>query len=72
MNMITKSISEVNHEAIRLLSEHLGVADAMRFINQFKLGQGNYTEDRAKGVGALPLEVILDQIRSGGAKDPGN
>jgi predicted transcriptional regulator len=63
--MINKSISEVNHEAIRLLSEHLGVADAMRFINQFTVGRGNYTEERGKSIGALSLEEILKQIRSG-------
>ncbi len=33
MTIQLKPLSEVNHQAIRLLSEKLGVADTFRFVN---------------------------------------
>ena len=46
MTIQLKPLSEVNHQAIRLLSEKLGIADTFRFVNQFTTGHGNYTEER--------------------------
>ncbi len=48
-----KPLSEVNHQAIRLLSEEIGVVDTFRFVNQFTTGHGNYTDERD----ALPSRV---------------
>jgi len=36
----------------------------MRILNQFDLGQGNYTEDRREIFGEVSLDEILDEIRS--------
>lgn len=57
-----KPLSEVNHEAIRLLSEHIGVVDTFRFVNQFTSGHGNYTEERDALLGHLSLEEIVAAI----------
>ena len=46
MTVQLKSLNEVNHLAIRLLSEQIGVADTLRFISQFTTGHGNYTAER--------------------------
>ena len=46
MKTQSKPLSEVNSQAIRLLSEQLGVADAFRFVHQFTIGHGNYTAER--------------------------
>lgn len=56
-----KPLNEVNHLAIRLLSEKLGVVDALRFVNQFTTGQG-YTEERDALFGHLTLEEIVSTI----------
>ena len=57
-----KPMSEVNHEAIRLLSEQIGVVDTFRFVNQFTTGHGNYTEERGALLGHLTLEEIVAAI----------
>ncbi len=57
-----KPLSEVNHEAIRLLSEHIGVVDTFRFVNQFTTGHGNYTQERDPLLGHLSLEEIVAAI----------
>ena len=53
-----KPLSEVNHQAIRLLSKQLGVVDTFRFVNQFTTGHGNYTEERDALFGHLTLDGI--------------
>ena len=57
-----KPLSEVNHEAIRLLSEQIGVVDTFRFVNQFTTGHGNYTEERDALIGQLTLNEIVAAI----------
>ncbi|MBC7856170.1 MAG: hypothetical protein IAF94_22290 [Pirellulaceae bacterium] len=57
-----KPMSEVNHEAIRLLSEQIGVVDTFRFVNQFTTGHGNYTDERDALLGNLTLEEIVAAI----------
>src|SRR5437763_788037 len=55
-------LSEVNHRAIRLLSEQIGVVDTFRFVNQFTTGHGNYTEERDALFDHLTLDDILSAI----------
>ena len=57
-----KPLSEVTHQAIRLLSEQIGVVDTFRFINQFTTGHGNYTEERDALLGQLTLAEIVSAI----------
>lgn len=59
MTIQLKPLSEVNHQAIRLLSEKLRVADTFRFVNQFTTGHGNYTEERDALFGHLTLDDIV-------------
>ena len=62
-----KSLREVNHQAIRLLAEKIGVVDTIRFVNQFTTGHGNYTEERDALFGRLTLGEILTAIEQKGA-----
>lgn len=57
-----KSLNEVNHLAIRLLSEQIGVVDTLRFVGQFTTGHGNYTEERDALFGQMTLEEIVSAI----------
>ena len=59
-----KPLSEVNHQAIRLLAENMGVVDTIRFVNQFTTGHGNYTEERDALFGRLTLADILAAIEN--------
>ena len=62
MNLTLKPLAEINHEAMKALYDKLGIADSIRFINQFNLGYGNYTEDRKEFFRDLTLDDILDEI----------
>lgn len=64
MTIQLKPLSEVNHQAIRLLSEKLGVADTFRFVNQFTTGHGNYTEERDALFDYLTLDDIVSAIEN--------
>jgi hypothetical protein len=54
----SKPLAEITHRAIEVLARELGAADAIRFINQFTTGYGDYTSERD----ALFAENTLDQI----------
>ncbi len=54
----------MNHQAIQLLSEQIGVVDTFRFVNQFTTGHGNYTEERDAFFGLLTLDEIVSAIEN--------
>ena len=43
-----------------MLSKEIGIADTLRFLNQFSTGYGDYTKER----GALLADLTLDEILS--------
>jgi len=57
-----KPLNEVTYQAIRVLSEQIGLVDTFRFINQFTTGCGNYTEERDALFGHLTLDDIVAAI----------
>lgn len=69
MTVPTRSLSEINADAIQVLARELGVADTARFINQFTTGYGNYTEERKKLFDDLTLDEVASEIRHRKGKD---
>jgi hypothetical protein len=62
MTTALKPLSEVNHQAIQLLAEHMGVVDTFRFVNQFTTGHGDYTQEREALFANLTLDDIIAAI----------
>lgn len=62
MNAKIKSISLVNENATDILIREMGVVDTIRFITQFSIGHGNYTEERRNMVDSMSLEEICSGI----------
>jgi hypothetical protein len=62
MNINLKPLSQVNHEAIQVLTERLGVVDALRFVSQFTTGHGDYTRERDALFDHLTLDDIVTAI----------
>jgi len=62
--MITEArpLIEVNQQAINLLYKELGVVDAVRFLNQFTQGYGNYTQEREVIFANKSLDDIVSEI----------
>jgi hypothetical protein len=62
--MITdaRPLIEINQQAISLLYKELGVIDAVRFLNQFTQGYGNYTQERESLFANKSLDEIVEEI----------
>lgn len=46
MSVHIQPIAELTHRAKNALINELGAIDTMRFLNQFRAGNGDYTKDR--------------------------
>ncbi len=56
-----RSIEEIRKCGIAALAEALGPVDAVRFLQSFDLGRGDYTKERARVLG-LELDNIVKEI----------
>jgi hypothetical protein len=63
MNIEARPISEITRRATHILFKELGVVDTIRFLNQFSIGQGDYTKERDKWPGDTTLDEAISQIR---------
>jgi hypothetical protein len=58
----TTSLAEVTSRAFEILARELGVANALRFINQFTNGSGDYTAERDALSGPTNLDQLIAEI----------
>ena len=63
MTIQEKPLSEITREAIQVLSREIGIANTIRFMNQFTTGYGNYTEEREQMFGDMTLDDIVAEIK---------
>ena len=63
MSVPAKSLSDITSHALHVLTREIGAADTMRFLSQFSIGTGNYTEERAELFDDLALDDVLAEIR---------
>ena len=63
MAVETRPLAEITREAIRVLCKEIGLANTVRFINQFTTGYGNYTEEREQFFANLTLDEIVSKIK---------
>ena len=58
-----KTQQEIIRQGYQALVNSLGVVDAIRFIQHFSPGQGDYTKERHEWLDQTPLEDILSSMR---------
>ncbi len=58
------SVPELRREGFRALIERLGPTDAIRFIQQFDTGHGDFTKDRRDLFKDLTLDEIIREIEA--------
>lgn len=58
----TMPLTELTTSTIQLLCREIGVVNTARFLNQFTVGYGNYTEEREQLVGDLTVDEIVQEI----------
>lgn len=63
MNIPTRPLADVTHDAIHLLSRELGIVDTVRFLNQFGVGHGDYTRERAALFEGATLQELIDEAK---------
>jgi hypothetical protein len=56
-------LDKINEEALQLLMNELGVANTARFIQQFKAGTRNYTEERKELLKDWTLDDVLKETK---------
>lgn len=63
MSVQAKSLSQITQQAIEVLFKEIGIANTVRFLNQFSTGYGDYTEEREDLFKDLTLDDILRRCR---------
>ena len=63
MTVQVNPLAEITQEAINVLYQKLGVVNTIRFINQFTIGYGDYTEEREELFGDKSLDEIVSEIK---------
>lgn len=63
MKVQAKPLTEITQFATHILCKEMGVADTIRFINQFTTGYGDYTKEREQLFSDLSLEEIVSEIK---------
>ncbi len=63
MAVALKPLREITEEALHVLFREIGIANTIRFLNQFSLGQGNYTEEREQLFAELSFDEVMKAIR---------
>ena len=68
MSIHIQPMSELTQRVRNALIQELGVIDAMRFLNQFRAGNGDYTTEREtlfKGETVTSIVADIKDLRSG-------
>ncbi|MCC6361100.1 MAG: hypothetical protein IT450_20350 [Phycisphaerales bacterium] len=62
MNRKPRTLPEIRREGFRALVDRLGAADALRFVQQYEPGQGDYTTERHKWLDDVSIDELLAGI----------
>ena len=68
MSISIQPISQLTNRAKHALVQELGVVDTLRFLNQFRAGDGDYTAERDQLFKGETVQSIIDGIRAQRAK----
>ena len=66
-----KTQQEIVRQGYQALVDSLGVVDAIRFIQHFSPGQGDYTQERREWLDRTPLTDILTAMKQRQGEVPG-
>ncbi|MBF0408481.1 MAG: hypothetical protein HQM10_14110 [Candidatus Riflebacteria bacterium] len=69
---IIQPISSITQRATNTLIKELGIVDTIRFLNQFRAGTGNYTEERHQLFKDMSVKEIIREIKAQRSEDTGN
>ncbi len=64
MSVYIQPMTILTQRAKHALIQELGVVDTMRFLNQFRAGSGNYTQERQQLFKELSTKDIIADIKA--------
>lgn len=64
MNTVIQPLAEISQRARNVLIQELGVIDAMRFLNQFQVGNGDYSVERAQLLKDDTVKSVIAGIKA--------
>jgi hypothetical protein len=63
INVEPMNLTQVRQVGLEILSRELGPVGMVRFLQQFEMGQGNYTEERHQWLDELTVDEIANHIQ---------
>ncbi len=63
INVDPMNLTQVRQLGLEILNRELGPVAMVRFLQQFEIGQGNYTEERHRWLDGLTVDEIANQIQ---------
>lgn len=64
MTQTIRSLDEIRKQGLDALCETLGPVDMVRFLQQFSLGEGNYSEERHQLLDGVTMENVLSDLET--------
>lgn len=58
---MVSNLNDIRHKGYNALFDALGPIDTIRFIQQMKGGQGDYTKERKKWLGNPTVDEIVEK-----------
>lgn len=63
MDVEMKPLAEITQDALRILYKEIGIVNTLRFVGQFTVGYGNYTEEREHLFADMSLDDMVSEIK---------
>lgn len=67
---MTRTQQEIVRQGYQALVDSLGIADAIRFIQHFSPGQGDYTKERHQWLDKKSLEDVFTEMKQNREDNP--
>jgi hypothetical protein len=67
---MTRTQQEIIRQGYQALVDSLGIADAIRFIQHFSPGQGDYTKERHQWLDKKSLEDVFTEMKQNREDNP--
>jgi len=58
-----KTPNEIRKEGIEILSRELGPIEMVRFLQQYDMGEGDYTKERHKWIQKSTVKGIKEELK---------
>jgi hypothetical protein len=69
MAVKVKPLAEITQDALSVLCKEIGIVNTVRFVNQFTIGYGNYTQEREQLFSGMTVDELIAEVKKRAAQD---